>query len=96
MNAQTPVTPGLPLVLQEITAERQRQVKDLNYTVQHDDGHTIREMVNVADSYTRRAWNAAAQWPSDPDYTDARDNLVKAATVLVAAIERLDREVARG
>lgn len=96
MNAQTPVTRGLPLVLQEITAERHRQVKDLQFTIQHDDAHRPDELVALGRAYQRQALVDLASWPSDADLTSARDNLVKAATLLVAAIERLDREVARG
>lgn len=83
-------------VLDELRDERFRQAGDLQFTPEHDDAHDPEQMLEWARVYTKRADRDLQSWPSDQNVSEARDNLVKAAALLVATIERLDREVSRG
>lgn len=73
----------LALVLKQVADERARQIT-LGWTAEHDDFRNVDRLVKMADKYARR---------EDPDNEGyySRDNLVKAAALMVAAIERLDR-----
>lgn len=68
--------------LRDLAIERNRQVGK-GYTAEHDDAHTLTDLVEVAGRRIEPA--DAGVWPID------RDTLVEAAAVLVAAIESLDR-----
>lgn len=81
-------------VADEVRDERHRQVKDLGFGADHDDTHPTVFMVDLTHDYLARARNDLASWPSDARVSEGRDNLVKAAALIVATIERLDREVA--
>jgi hypothetical protein len=70
-------------ILEEIAAERARQV-ELGWTIEHDNRYGVHHLVALSEKYAHRDND------EDPGYY-SRDNLVKAATLLVAAIERLDR-----
>ena len=93
-------------VIAEIAAERRRQVEAEGWTPQHDDEHDRADMAVAASCYaaftaesdgfraadretTRpEAWPWAARWWKP---TTRRRDLIKAAALLVAEIERLDR-----
>lgn len=92
-------------VIDEIKAERVRQQSAEGWTVEHDDKHTHGDLAFAAGCYaTCAAWQecgstpsgAAPQaWPWGMDGwnpKDARRNLVRAAALIVAEIERLDRK----
>ena len=88
----------------DIKAERQRQIE--GYGPEHDDGHLQGTLARAAACYLARAyvrvdglmrrppldwpWERAAWKPKN----DARRNLVRAAALVVAEIERLDRAAA--
>ena len=93
-------------VVDEIAAERKRQMWDEGWTPEHDDQHSRGEMVLAAMAYTQaatqvampvaamRALPAPRYWPWDAAWwkpKDRRRNLVRAAALIVAEIERLDR-----
>ena len=87
--------------LHDVLAERQRQIEDEGYTLEHDDEHDQLpgDMAFAAACYaTAEAGEAPpAVWPWEwaawkPK--DRRRNLVKAAALLLAEIERLDRSSA--
>lgn len=88
-------------VLTEIAAERQKQV-GIGYSPTSDDAYVDRELARASAAY---ALNGAQQnagslfWPW-PGHTwqpaDARRDLVRAAALAVAEIERLDRAEAAG
>ena len=92
----------------DVLVERARQIHQEGYTLEHDDEHEQNELIfagaayalHVAeaakfgwvDKYLRpHFWPAGWAWkPADP-----RTRLVKAAALLLAAIERMDRNDAR-
>lgn len=90
--------------LRDVAAERRRQVEIEGWTPEHDDEHKTGGMAIAAACYaawtlpSRPASEAVAMlWPwtgwsqqwFKPKY--ARHNLVRAAALLLAEIERLDR-----
>lgn len=85
----------------DVMAERQRQVTAEGWTPEHDDQHEVGELATAAACYAGNAggyvwaggwpgevWPWAREWwkPSAP-----RRDLVKAAALILAEIERLDR-----
>lgn len=85
-------------VLEEIEQERQRQVVDEGYDYDHDDAHSTGELALAAASYAVRdllPGSSISLWPWHPAAfkpKDHRSNLVRAAALIVAEIERIDRE----
>jgi hypothetical protein len=83
--------------IEAIAAERQRQIEAEGWTPEHDDEHDDGQLAKAASCYasppdcTNRHfdWPWAMEWwkPSE----DRRRELVKAAALIVAEIERLDR-----
>ncbi len=89
----------------DVTAERRRQVEEEGWTPEHDDiEHAFGELAQAGSCYAFRAayqikgiapgtlppaWPFADAWwkPKDP-----RRNLVKAAALILAAIEQIDRQ----
>lgn len=72
-------------ILKELGQERLRQIS-LGYTPEHDDAHNVVELVTFAQPYLGAVLFSST---SDPHYI--RENLVKAAAMLVATIEFVDR-----
>ena len=97
--------------LNDVTAERQRQVSTEGWKTAHDDEHKEGELAAAACCYARNAqehrlwvsdgqldWYIAepapSEWPWDDSWwkpKSPRQDLVRAAALLVAEIERLDR-----
>lgn len=78
----------------DVLAERRRQVEDEGFTPEHDDAHRNGELAKAATCYATVWPLAASYWPWDLKWWKpgtVRRNLVKAAALLVAEIERLDR-----
>lgn len=87
----------------DVIDERQRQIRVEGWTPEHDDGHSKGELAQAAycyvDGYVYGVqpgkapvywpWVAEAWKPKDP-----RRDLVRAAALIVAEIERLDRQEA--
>jgi hypothetical protein len=89
-------------VILEISLERDRQISVEGWTSDHDDDHSAGELAVAASCYANPApfgvrpaavapplgwpWEASRWKPKD-----SRSNLVRAAALLVAEIERLDR-----
>lgn len=103
-TAQTAPQP-VSSALADVVAERRRQIAVEGWTPEHDDEHSNGEMALAAACYARHAivppalsdvpatWPWGASWwkPGDP-----RRMLVKAAALILAEIDRLDRAAARG
>lgn len=96
-------------VIDEIAAERCRQIEAEGWVPKHDDAHRKGELAGAAACYAMHglehrigdaflAQNVSnltrALWPWAPSWwkpKDRRRDLVRAAALLVAEIERLDR-----
>lgn len=91
-------------VVAEIAAERRRQVKVEGWAPEHDDKHDAGDLLTAAVCYAQRRmdesrfgiWTptAPAAWPWDVCWwkpKDRRRDLIRAAALIVAEIERLDR-----
>jgi hypothetical protein len=99
-------------VANEIVRERYRQMRAEGWTLEHDDGHTDRSLAQAASAYAWHAALADDDremyacfmprgWPGSWHFglwkpKDRRRDLVRAAALIVAEIERLDREHSRG
>lgn len=92
--------------IDDIAAERQRQVSIEGWTTAHDDQHTNGEMAAAAGCYAIVAGcsdRSRAQFPTLQPYPEwpwdrqwwkpknRRHDLVRAGALIVAEIERLDR-----
>ena len=88
--------------LRDVSAERRRQVEVEGWTPEHDDEHNACELSDAAACYALGSEAADVGdvpgcWPQSWDESwwrpsqDRRRNLVKAAALLLAEIERLDR-----
>lgn len=85
----------------DVLAERKRQIEVEGYDASHDDMATKGQIAGAAACYAIygvdhwAAKQAAGHlWPWDIEYwkpTSRRKDLVKAAALLLAEIERLDR-----
>ena len=92
-------------VIEEIAAERRRQIEAEGWSIEHDDSHMDGDMANAAACYamhpnTReiaisqislRAWVWPTEWVGWWKPKDRRRDLIRAAALIVAEIERLDR-----
>lgn len=90
------------LVVQEIAAERCRQMEVEGWTPHHDDAHTDGSMAQAAGCYALVAGGAdvenveARYWPASwaPGWfkpKGRRRDLIRAAALIVAEVERIDR-----
>lgn len=89
--------------VRSVMAERARQQEVEGWTAALDDGYKNDELITAAGCYTvcnlpefagRHPADAGA-WPWAPQWwkpSDRRRNLVKACALLLAEIERLDRQ----
>lgn len=88
----------------DVLAERARQVSQEGWTPEHDDKHNECEMAAAAATYALCTdpgqlklcgvivWRWPMHWWKPTTY---RRNLVKAAALLLAEIERIDRRAAK-
>lgn len=94
----------MSMATNDVLAERQRQMDAEGWTDEHDDAHGVGELSAAGMCYAGHAcltlrgkggatvpspWPWADEWwkPKNP-----RRDLVRAAALLIAEIERLDRE----
>lgn len=90
----------------DVIAERQRQVSEKGYTAESDDSYLPGILCLAGAAYAvaasaypdaRRRANRLWPWPNAPKYfeparkNNPRANLVKAAALIIAEIERIDR-----
>lgn len=81
--------------LLDVCNERLRQKLEEGWTEEHDDEHVNQEMADAAAAYAYSGVDAQL-WPMSWDAKwykpgNRRRDLIKAAALLVAEIERLDR-----
>ena len=100
--------------IDDIAAERARQIGAYGYTPQHDDRHRKGELGLAAACYAAPSRMFVAKplsgrgyemymayqdaWPWDSKFwqpKSRREDLVRAAALIVAEIERIDRDVAK-
>lgn len=85
---------------QDVLAERARQINEKGWLPGQDDTYRKHELAHAAACYAYpelTAVNGLKVWPwseSQFKVRDARQNYVRAAALLLAEIERLDREEA--
>jgi hypothetical protein len=83
--------------VEDVAMERARQKLVEGWTVEHDDEHSDGAMAIAAACYCMSygpTGGVPLAWPWDREWwkpKDRRRNLVRAAALLVAEIERLDR-----
>ncbi len=95
-------------VLDDIRMKRQRQIVIHGHPPEHDDQHTDGSVAIGAIAYVQAATmdtlglteeDLKVFWPWQEPFrpsADRRENLVNAAALIVAEIERIDREAVRG
>ena len=86
--------------LEDIAAERQRQIEAEGWTPEHDDSHADGELAAAASCYA--TGRKGDDWPWSDEWwkpthgiNGSRRDLVKAGALIVAEIERLDRAEAQ-
>ena len=80
----------------DVIAERRRQQKLEGWTAEHDDKYQARELATAAGCYALHSFSTRVpvRWPWPPCWwkpATHRQNYVKAAALLLAEIERIDR-----
>lgn len=92
----------------DVLAERRRQISAEGWTPEHDDLHADGAIARAAAAYAIQSADypmikgpkrALAWWPWDRKWwkpTSRRRDLVKAAALIIAEIERLDRAEGKG
>lgn len=87
--------------LEDVAAERQRQIEKEGWTPSHDDEHDEGQLTRAAVCYAMGrtrfgdSYGPEDLWPWDFKWWkpgNYRRNLIKAAALIVAEIERLDRK----
>jgi hypothetical protein len=82
-------------IIDNIYRERLRQINSEGFSEEHDDKYKKNELVDAAISYCLGDGIIHKFWPWDKSWwkpKSKRENLVKAAALIVAEIERIDRE----
>lgn len=98
-------------VIDEVACERKRQVEQEGFTAEHDDEHVNGELAEAAAGYALlaaaaadvdadiyRAFRPSIYWPWARSWwkpKSPRRDLIRAAALIVAEIERLDRAASK-
>lgn len=89
-------------VIDDVLAERKRQIEQEGWSLEHDDKHTAGSLADAAGCYCVSAkyhemgipGYPPTGWPWSTSWwkpKDRRSDLVRAAALIIAEIERLDR-----
>ncbi len=85
-------------VIADIAAERRRQIEAEGWTPEHDDTHNRGELADAAACYVLGPWwfkrLGERLWPWPLKWwkpKDRRRDLIRAAALIMAEIERMDR-----
>lgn len=92
-------------IYEEIERERIHQIADEGFDAEHDDQYQRLQLargaacyaIGTKDGIVSTALGDIPIWPWEESWfkpSDPRRNLIKAAALIVAEIERLDRETA--
>lgn len=82
--------------IHDVIAERQRQQTVKGFSTEQDDTYVGFQLSAAAICYIE-PMEAENYWPADCfKPTDTRRNLIKAAALIIAEIERLDRQLPEG
>jgi hypothetical protein len=98
---------GSTQAIRDVVRERFRQIAELGYTYEHDDRHNMDGELVVAsfhyaaEASLRHLLDCNGYCLSDLhrvafDPQDSRTNIVRAAALLIAEVERRDRLQAKG
>jgi hypothetical protein len=97
----TPITQDMldraSVAIRDVVGERQRQIKKEGWHENHDDEHDGGDLARAAACYAYPLASPLILWPfSEPiKLKDDRRNYVRAAALLLAEIERMDRAADR-
>lgn len=102
-SAQPASTATLTQAVQDVLAERRRQIEVEGWTPKHDDEHGWGDLADAAACYISGSpyWSTRdkhQRWPWELAWwkpKDRRTNLVRSAALLMAEVERMDRADAR-
>lgn len=90
---------SLSNAVQSVISERQRQQSVEGWTPEHDDEHAEGEMAEAAACYAmfanHQGFSLPAHWPWSREWwkqSGQRRDLVKAGALILAEIERIDRQ----
>jgi hypothetical protein len=88
----------IPQAWLDVIGERRHQINDLGFSSQQDDGYVFDELTRAARAYimvSNPGEDQPSYWPWDRKFwnpKDRRENLVRAAALLIAEVERIDRK----
>ena len=97
---------GMSAAARDVLAERRRQIEAEGWTPEHDDRHPDGELARAAACYALTTWSyegwdprcyVPINWPWAHSWwkpKDRRCDLIRAAALLLAEIERIDRAAA--
>lgn len=92
---------GTGRAIVDVLFERARQIEIEGFTPDHDDEHVRAELASAAACYAMPYFQNStvpAYWPWSPRWwkpsESRRRDLVKAAALMIAEIERIDRATA--
>lgn len=92
--------------VEDVLAERKRQIEQEGFTHENDDMHVPGELASAGACYALNASSnegathafLSRQWPWPTKWwkpTNKRRDLVKAAALIIAEIEKIDRHAAQ-